>query len=41
MGTIAEAEECGIEAVHGVADGVLHLDLDAEDPERFHQQVEK
>lgn len=38
---VGEVEESLIGAVGGIAEQVLHLAVDAEDPERFHQQVEK
>ena len=36
---ITEAEEGIVEAVGGIADGILHLHLDAENPEGLDQQV--
>ena len=36
---VSEVENGNIEAVHLGANGVLHSDLDAEQPERFDQQI--
>ena len=38
---VGEVEEGLVGAVGGVAEQVLHLTVDAENPERLHQQVEK
>ena len=38
---VREVEEGLVGAVGGVAEDVLHLAVDAENPERLHQQVEK
>ena len=38
---VGEVEQRLIGAVGGVAEDVLHLTVDAENPERLHQQVEK
>ena len=38
---VGEVEEGLVGAVGGVAEQVLHLAVDAENPERLHQQVEK
>ena len=36
---VTEVEDGEIEAIHLVADSILHAYLDAENPEGFHQQV--
>ena len=38
---IREVEKSLVGAVGGIAEEVLHLAVDAENPERLHQQVEK
>ena len=38
---VGEIEKCLVSAVRSVAKQVLHLTVNAENPERLHQQVEK